>query len=135
MVEIPDEIKQVVNKPGRIGTLSTADADGRPNVAYFGSPRFQDDGTFDMALGDNRTLHNLEVNPYAAFFCVEEGPVSFTTSGCRVYLKVKEIQTEGPLLEKKKAMITQNAGADAAAMIKAAVVFEVIELRGILAAP
>lgn len=133
MVEIMEETKATINKPGRIGTLSTVDAEGRPNVAYFGSLRIQDDGTFTVGLGNNRTLKNLEGNPHAAFFCVEEGPVSFNTPGIRLYLKAREIQREGPLLDQIKEMIAQFAGPDAAKMIVAAVAFDVTEVRPILA--
>ena len=132
MVEISEEFKEIINKPGRIGTLSTVDAEGRPNVAYFGSPRVHDDGIFAMGLAGGRTLQNLKQNPHAVFFCVAEGPVSFTTPGCRVYLKVREIQTEGPLLELIKEMIAKRAGQDAANMMKVAVVFDVTEIRPIL---
>ena len=77
-MEISKEIMDIVNKPGRIGTLGTADTQGRPNVAYFGSPRLSEDGTIVMGLGSNRTLKNLEQNPNAVFFCVAESPVTFT---------------------------------------------------------
>jgi len=93
MVEISKEIVEIVNKPGRIGTLGTSDKQGQPNVGYFGSPRLMEDGTIIMGLGSNRTLKNLEENPLAVFFCVSEGPVTFKTPGCRLYLKVREIQT------------------------------------------
>lgn len=129
MVELPEKIKEIVNKPGRIGTLSTADAQGRPNVAYFGSLRLQEDGTMLMGLGQNRTLKNLEANPYAVFFCVEEGPVSFETTGCRLYLKVKELQKEGPLLDGVREAVAKIAGPDAAKMMAAAVSFEITEYR------
>ena len=52
MVEITEAYKEMINKPGRIGTLSTADGSGRPNVGYFGSPRVHDDGT--RAVDRNR---------------------------------------------------------------------------------
>lgn len=132
MVEISEEYKAIINKPGRIGTLSTVDGEGRPNVAYFGSPRVHDDGTFAMGLAGGRTLQNLKVNPHAVFFCVEEGPVSFTTPGCRIYLKVREIRTEGPLLDLIKEMIAKHVNQDAANMMQAAVAFEVIEIRPLL---
>ena len=132
MVEISNIFKEIVNKPGRIGTISTADSAGRPNVAYFGSPRVQDDGTFVAALMATRTLKNLEVNPYAVFFCVEEGPVSFSTPGCRLYLKVKEIQKQGPLFDEMKALVARNASPEAANMIAAAVAFEVTEARSLV---
>jgi hypothetical protein len=132
MVEISGTFKEIINKPGRIGTISTADSAGRPNVAYFGSPRLQDDGTFVVALMATRTLKNLEVNPFAVFFCVEEGAVSFNSAGCRLYLKVKDIQKQGPLLEEMKAHVATAAGPDAAKMIAAAVAFEVTEARGLV---
>ncbi|MBL7203840.1 MAG: pyridoxamine 5'-phosphate oxidase family protein [Desulfobacteraceae bacterium] len=132
MVEISEEYKEIINKPGRIGTLSTVDAEGKPNVAYFGSPRLHDDGTFAMGLAGGRTLQNLKINPNAVFFCVEEGSVSFATRGCRLYLKVREIQTEGPLLDLIKEMITKHASEDAANMMQAAVAFDVTEVRPLL---
>ncbi|MEW5723898.1 MAG: pyridoxamine 5'-phosphate oxidase family protein [Thermodesulfobacteriota bacterium] len=135
MVEVPEEFVQSVNKPGRIGVLATADAQGRPNAAYFGSPRFEEDGGFGMALADNRTLKNLEQNPYAVFLCLEDSPVSFKTKGCRLYLKVREIQKEGPLLDRRKEAITRAAGPEAAKLVQAAVVFDVAEVRALVAMP
>ena len=133
MVDVPKDIIEIVNKPGRVGLLGTADAQGRPNIAYFGSPRFSDDGAFVVALGQNRTLKNLEENPKAAFFCVEDAPVGFNSPACRLYLTVKEIEKQGPRLDAAKEMIAKNAGPDAAKMITAAVVFEVTEIRPLIA--
>ena len=129
MVDISKEIVEIVNKPGRIGTLGTANKQGQPNVAYFGSPRLMEDGTIIMGLGSNRTLKNLEENPLAVFFCVAEGPVTFKTPGCRLYLKVREIQKEGAILDGVKEAIAKRAGPGAAKMIVAGVVFEVTEVR------
>ncbi len=132
MVEISEEYKAIINKPGRVGTLSTVDAEGKPNVAYFGSPRVNDDGLFVMGLAGGRTLQNLKDNPHAVFFCVEEGPVSFATKGCRVYMKVREIQTEGPLLDLVKKRVAEGAGQDAANMMQAAVSFDATLIRPLL---
>ncbi|MBL7204502.1 MAG: pyridoxamine 5'-phosphate oxidase family protein [Desulfobacteraceae bacterium] len=129
MVDISKEIVEIVNKPGRIGTLGTANKQGQPNVAYFGSPRLMEDGTIIMGLGSNRTLKNLEENPLAVFFCVAEGPVAFKTPGCRLYLKVREIQKEGAILDGVKEAIAKHAGPGAAKMIVAGVVFDVTEVR------
>ncbi|MBL7212710.1 MAG: pyridoxamine 5'-phosphate oxidase family protein [Desulfobacteraceae bacterium] len=129
MVNISKEIVEMVNKPGRIGTLGTADKQGQPNVAYFGSPRLMEDGTIIMGLGSNRTLKNLEENPLAVFFCVTESPVTFKTPGYRMYLKVREIQKEGPVLDGVKEAIAKHAGPGAAKMIVAGVVFDVTEVR------
>jgi len=134
MAEITKDIIAQVNKPGRFGTLSTADAQGRPNVAYFGSPHLEQDGTFVVGLGKNRTLRNLESNPYAVFFCLEESaPVGFNSKGCRLYLKVREIQTTGARLEAIRDAIAKAAGPAAAKMIAAAVVFDITEIRPLVA--
>jgi hypothetical protein len=133
MVEVSKEIIEIVNKAGRIGTLGTANKMGQPNVAYFGSPQLSEDGTIVMGLGSNRTLHNLEENPLAVFFCIAESPVTFTTPGYRLYLKVREIQKEGPIIDGVKNAIAEVAGAEAAKMIAAGVVFEVTEIRPLVA--
>jgi len=133
MVEITQEMIDQVNNPGRIGTLSTADKKGVPNVAYFGSPQLMKDGTVMMCLGNNRSLKNLEENPYAVFFFAEGAPVTFTTKGYRIYLKLKDIQKEGPILEGFKKVIAQRAGERAANAMVAAVVFDVKEIRPLAA--
>ena len=132
MVDISKEVFETVNKPGRVGVLGTADKQGRPNVAYFGSLRLMEDGTVVMGLGKNRSLENLEANPSAVLFCVTESPVSFKTPGFRLYLKVREVQREGSLLDNIKAAIAEHAGPDAAKMIVAAAAFEVTEIRSLV---
>lgn len=129
MVEISKEVFEIVNKPGRVGVLSTADDQGQPNSAYFGSLRLMEDGSVVLGLGNNRSLKNLEKNPQAVLFCVTESPVGFQTPGVRLYLKLKEIQKAGPLYDAIKAAIAEHAGADAAKMIVAAAAFEVTEIR------
>ncbi len=129
MTDTPQNIIDLVNKPGRIGILCTADADGQPNTAYFGSPRFRKNNTFSLGLIGGRTLKNLKENPKAVFFCIEKSPVSFSTPGCRLYLEVREIHTEGELLEQIRDDVSKNAGADAGKMISAAVTFNVTEIR------
>ena len=133
MTEISKEIFDIVNKPGRVGVLSTADKNGQPNAAYFGSPRLMEDGSVLLGLGNNRSLKNLEENRLAVLFCVTESPVAFNTPGYRLYLKVRRIQKEGPLLEGVKKTITEHAGPDAAKMIVAAVEFDVTETRPLVA--
>ena len=129
MVDISKEMVEIVNKSGRIGTLGTADKQGQPNVAYFGSLRLMEDGTILMGLGNNRSLRNLEENPLAVFFCVTESPVTFKTTGYRLYLKVREIQKEGDILDGVKEVIAKHAGPGAAKMIVAGVAFDVTEVR------
>jgi hypothetical protein len=129
MTQINDKILESVNKPGRMGILATADAKGQPNAAYFGSPQLKADGTLVMGLGENRSLANLEQNPLAVFFTVEKAPVDFQTPGYRLYLKARDIQRQGPILDAVREAIAALAGADAAKMMKAGVVFEVTEVR------
>ncbi len=129
MVEIGKEVFEIVNKPGRIGILSTADKEGQPNAAYFGSLRLTEEGSIVLGLGSNRSLKNLEENPLAVLFCVTKSPVGFQTPGLRLYLKLKEIQKSGSLYENIKAAITEHAGADAAKTIVAAASFDVTEIR------
>jgi hypothetical protein len=129
MVEISKEIFEIVNKPGRVGVLGTADKKGQPNTAYFGSLRLMEDGSVVLGLGNNLSLKNLEDNPLAVLFCVTQSPVEFKTPGVRLYLKLKELQKAGPLYDAIKTAISEHAGADAAKMIVAAAAFEVTKIR------
>ncbi len=132
MVDMKKEVLEIANKPGRIGVLATASSQGEPNVAYFGSPRLMEDGTMVMGLGNNRSLKNLEENPKAVFFTVVESPVTFNTPGYRIYLDVREIQKKGSVLDSIKARIAELAGAQAAAMIVAGVVFDITDIRTLI---
>ncbi len=129
MMLLTKEIIESVNNSNRIGILCTADADGKPNAACLGSLWIRDEKTLSVGSAGGRTLDNLKENPYAMFFCISESPVIFTTPGYRIYLKVNEIQTEGPVLDQIRAELTEKAGADAANRIKTAVVFDVVEVR------
>lgn len=129
MVEISKEIFEIVNKPGRVGVLGTADNKGQPNTAYFGSLRLMEDGSVVLGLGNNLSLKNLEENPLAVLFCVTQSPVEFKSPGVRLYLKLKELQKAGPLYDAIKTAISEHAGADAAKMIVAAAAFEVTKIR------
>lgn len=133
MAELSKEVVDLFDQPGRIGTLATADRQGQPNTAYFGSLRPMADGSITVGLTNNRTLRNLQENPLAVFFIVKEGPVSFQTPGYRLYLKVRGIHREGPALDEIKDFISQHAGPAAASSIAAGVVFDVTEVRPLLA--
>ena len=129
MAQIEQKVLESVNRPGRIGVLATADKEARPNLAYFGSPRLTPEGTLVVGLGENRTLANLEQNPQAVFFALESSPVDFSTPGWRLYLRVQEIQRQGPVLDEIRGFIAEKAGKQAAGMIQAGVVFQVEEVR------
>jgi len=54
------------NKQPKIAALSTANSDGKVDVAiFFGSPRMIDERTIVVALGENRTFEYLQENPNA----------------------------------------------------------------------
>ncbi len=123
------ELMEYFNKQPRLGILSTAGKDGKVDSGYFGSPRMIDEKTVFMGLGKNRTLANLQENPYACFMIMEPGKSLPEWKGVRVYLKMIDCQTSGDKLDTMKARISEAAGANAAKMIHAAVTFVVEEIR------
>jgi hypothetical protein len=117
------------NKQPRLGTLSTADRNGKVNSAYFGSPYMADEKTIIMGLTKNRTLSYLQENPNAVFMIMEPGRSISEWKGVRIYVKMTDCSTAGEKLEKMKAKIAAHAGEAAAKMIHAALAFEVQEIR------
>jgi hypothetical protein len=128
-VYMSSKLVEFFNKQPRLGGLSTASKDGKPNIAYFLSPHMIDEKTVVMALGNNRTFANLLENPYAAFMIFEPGMALSDWRGLRIYLKMKEYQTSGKKLEMMRAQVGQMAGEEAAKGVHAAVTFEVQEVR------
>jgi hypothetical protein len=117
------------NKQPRLGTLSTADKNGKINSAYFGSPRMVDDKTIFMGLGNNRTFANLQDNPSAMFMVMEPGKTITDWKGVRIYVTMTECQTSGEKLDNMRANIAKHGGESAGKMIHAAVTFEIQEIR------
>lgn len=126
---MPAKLMEYFNKMPRLGTLSTADKNGKVNVAYFGSPRMVDERTVFMGLGKNRTYANLQENPNAVFMIMEPGESLPEWKGVRVYLKMTQCQISGERLDQIRALIAEKAGEKAAKMIHAAVTFDVQEIR------
>jgi len=126
------KLMEYFNASPRIGTLSTADRNGKVNTGIFGSPRMLDEKTVIMGLGQNRSLANLKENPNAVFMIVEPGETVMEWKGIRVYMKMKNLATSGKPLEDYRQRMAAVAGKEAAAMIQAAVTFEVTELRPII---
>ncbi|HTY24585.1 MAG TPA: pyridoxamine 5'-phosphate oxidase family protein [Desulfomonilaceae bacterium] len=123
------ELMEYFNKRPRIGTLSTADKNGKVNSAYFGSPQMIDEKTVVMGIGKTRSLANLQENPSAVFLIMEPGKTMSDWKGVRVYLKMTECQTSGEKLDSLKAKIAAAAGEAAAKMLHAAVTFQIEEIR------
>ena len=61
------KLMEIFNKRPRIGTLSTVNGAGEPNVAVFGSPQMIDENTVVMGIGENRSFRNLKETPRAVF--------------------------------------------------------------------
>ena len=126
------ELMTLFNKYPRIGTLSTANAEGEINVAVFGSPRMIDENTVVMGIGQNRSLRNLQRNPKAAFIVMEPGETVMDWKGARVYLEATDMETEGDFYEEIKQNIAKAAGKQAADMVHAAIRFKITEVRPIV---
>ncbi len=124
------ELMEYFNKQPRLGTLSTADRDGKVNSAYFGSPHMIDEKTILMGSGYNRTYQNLLENPKAVFLVMEPGATVPEWKGLRIYVKMTEHETSGEKLEQIQAAIARKIGPEAAKkMIYAALTFEITEIR------
>ncbi len=123
------KLMEYFNKQPRLGTLSTADKNGKINSAYFGSPRMVDDKTIFMGLGNNRTFANLQDNPNAMFMVMEPGKTIMDWKGVRIYVKMIDCQTAGEKLDDMRATIAKHGGESASKMIHAAVTFEIQEIR------
>ena len=127
------QVMEMLNKKPRIGTLSTCDKNGNVNVAVFGSPKMVDENTIIMGIGQNRSFKNLKENPKAVFIVMEPGPTAPEWKGARVYLEVKAIEDTGPFFDEVIEGVVKVAGEGARKMLKAAVRFEIKEIRPILA--
>jgi len=126
------QMKELFNRVGRFGTLSTADSSGTVNSAIFGSGRLTDETTLVMGLGDNRTLANLRENPKGVFLFFEPGETLLAWKGARLYLELVNIETSGALFDEIVDGITLAAGKTAARGIKAAVTFRITEVRPVI---
>jgi hypothetical protein len=127
------KLMEYFNKSPRLGTLSTSSKDGRVDSAVFGSPHMVDEKTVVLATRDgNRTLANLQENPYAVFMIMEPGKEIFDWKGVRVYMKMKEYSTSGEAFETIRSNIAKIAGEEAAKMIQVVVTFEIYEVRPLL---
>jgi len=126
------DLMEYFNKRPRIGTLGTASKEGKPNVAHLGSPQMVDEKTVVIGLGQNRTLANLQENPYAVFTILEPAQTVPEWKGVRVYLKMTDLQRSGEKLDRIKDAIAKNSGEGAAKMVKAVATFQITEIRPIV---
>ena len=124
------ELMEYFNKKPRLGTLSTANKEGKVDVAYFGSAQMTDENTVIVGLGHNRTFANLRENPHAVFMIMQPGDEPASWKGERVYLKKTEFQESGRKLDNIRAQIAKKVGEmTAKKMIHAYVQFKIEEIR------
>ena len=101
------KLMEYFNRQPRIGTLSTSGKDGKVDVAVLGSPRMTDGKTVVLGLGKNRSLMNLQQNPYAVYLILEPGKSLMDWKGVRVYMKLEEIATSGPVLDSFRSRLAK----------------------------
>ena len=124
------ELMKYFNNQPRLGTLSTANKEGKVDVAYFGSAQMTDENTVVVGLGHNRTFTNLRENPHAVFMIMQPGEDPTSWKGVRVYLKMTEFKESGRKLDEIRAKIAQKVGEmTAKKMIHAFVQFHIEEIR------
>ena len=125
-------VMALVNDPARIGVMSTTDRKGNPNVAVFGSAYMPDELTLVVGMGDTRSAQNLLETGRAAFMSVVPNENPMKTQGCRVYLKLRSMEKDGPTLDSVKEHIARVANEKAAQMVKYAVFFDVESSRPLI---
>jgi hypothetical protein len=124
------ELMEYFNTQPRLGTLSTANAEGKVDVAYFGSAQMTDENTVVIGIGHNRTFANLRENPHAVFMIMQPGKDPASWKGVRVYLELADIQESGRKLDEIRARVSTKVGEmTAKKMIHAYVEFKVGEIR------
>ena len=124
------ELMEYFNTQPRLGTLSTANKEGKVDVAYFGSAQMTDEKTVVVGLGHNRTFTNLRENPYAVFMIMQPGKEASSWKGVRIYLKMTEFRDSGRKLDELRARIARKVGERTARkLINAYVQFQIDEIR------
>lgn len=127
------KVMEMFNKKSRIGALATSNKNGDVNAAVFGSPRMIDENTVIMAIGDNRSFKYLQENPKATFIVIEPGETPPNWKGVRLYLEVAELERYGEVLDSFRANIRKVAGRKSADAITAAIRFNIVDVRPLIA--
>ncbi len=102
------------------GFLSTANAQGEVNTAFYSRPHVRDDGTFVFGMTDRLTHANLQENAHAIYAFNESG-----YSGRRFYLEKTKEESEGPILEQMKEAANKCVHPGAGSLVKYIVYFKV----------
>jgi len=134
-MQVDDHTWDLVNSRSMTrGCVATAAGDGTPDVAVIGSLQLSDRETMTMMVSACCTLSNLRENPRAAFI-VTTGDTLEDFDGCRIHLEVRQIIDEGPVLDKALSVLAATAGEEAAARMRAFVIFDVQRVRPLMDPP
>ena len=113
-------------KPGGMGVMATAGADGTVNTAVYAPPHLTGGATAAWGMTEGRTHRNVRGNPNASYLYAAPGG---GYNGVRLTLKLKEIRDSGELLETIRAETRETSGEGAANATKYVAFFEIVEER------
>lgn len=113
-------------KAGGVGVMSTAAKDGTVNGAVYALPHRIDERTVAWGMTDRQTYRNVRENPHAFFTYVAPGP-GYT--GVRLSLRLREVRESGEVLDRIRERTRESVGDAAAAAVKYAVFFTVVDER------
>jgi len=123
------ELMDFFNQRPRNCLLATSNGKGRVNMAVYGSPRMIDENTVVLSTRESRSYRYLRENPEAAITVVEPGEIGRNSKAIRLYLKLTAVETEGALIDGFKKEVASRVGKEAAEGIKAALRFNITEVR------
>ncbi len=103
------DLKTYFSKNKGSGTLATADANGKVNVAVYARPRVQDDDTVSFIMRDRLSHRNLQSNPHAAYMYLEEGTEHH---GVRLYLTHTSEENDPVLINELRRRTTSDTHPD-----------------------
>ncbi len=106
-----------------IGTLATADPEGKVNVALYARPHVIDEEKVAFIMNDRLSHANVAANPYAAYMFVEQGE---GYHGKRLTLKMVGESTDEAAINEIRRRETTHTVSDATKFL---VTFEVVEVR------
>jgi hypothetical protein len=79
-------VKEYFENNHGVGILSTADPDGKPNLAIYSRPHVIEDGSIAFIMLERLTHSNMQKNPHAAYLFIEAADQGGKMKGVRLYL-------------------------------------------------
>lgn len=111
------------NHSGR-GYLSTADLEGKTDIAVYGRPHVQENGRWAFIMNERRSFSNVRQNPFAAYAFER-----YEDGGQRFYLEREEVLSDGELYDSVISESRKPASVPDSGLNKYVVIFKVIEVR------